>query len=346
MDVAKYAVGPESYDILSRVQISTFFSSNASRTKDQCDALAAKLLGGPISATPMQGGSSYTVGRKDVPKVVQFRSSQLDMTKIKFAQQVYDKFVPQCVYHGTEGSIYVYVWDRVPGPAFCRVRRHMFTSDLDMDQRLRQTVQDFAKSVHSYFIVSTDAHILHTMISDNFSRFFALAWVNRTPTLEPPPPGLQDKYLAILDELSLTLPDSLHSTIDVARQNLYLLLRPEFPTALQHGDILENNIHVEEATGHITGIVDWPDAFVAPSGLSLGGVEILLGIQTNKDWHFHPSHVQLRQHFWNTFNDEIGQISELDKRSIEIARLMGLLQTHGFEHNGMSGVYLEKLILV
>ncbi|OAA37000.1 Protein kinase-like domain protein [Metarhizium rileyi] len=320
MDVAKYAVGPDSYDILSRVQISNFFSSNAC-TKHQCDDLATKLLGGPVSATPIQGGNSYTVERKGATKVVQFRTSQLDMAKFGLVQQVYLQFVPHCVYHGALESLHVYIWDRVPGPAFCRVRSQIFTSDIYMEQRLSQTVQDFAK-------------------------FFALAWVNRPPNLEPPPLGLQDKYVGILNELELSLPDSLHSTIDMVRQNLYLLFRPEFPIALQHGDILENNIHIEEETGHITGVVDWHDAFVAPFGLSLGGVEILFGIQTHKDWHFHPSHVKLRQKFWDVFHSEIGQISEMNKRSIEIARLMGLLQTHGFEQNGMSGVYLKKLISV
>ena len=348
--IAKYAVGPESYDILSQVQISNFFSSNTSSTRDQCDDLAAKLLGGPVSATPIQGGNSYTVEGKEVPKVVQFRSSQLDMAKLGLVQQVYLEFVPQCVYHGALESLHVYIWNRVPGPAFCRVRQQMFTSDIDVDQRLRQTVQDFARLVNTCYMVPADfylvAYLLHTMISNSIIRFFALAWVNRPPTLEPPPLGLQNEYVALLNKLSLTLPDSLYPTIDMVRQNLHLLFRPDFPIALQHGDILENNIHVEEATGHITGVVDWPDAFVAPFGLSLGGVEILLGIQTHKDWHFHPSHVSLRQQFWDTFNSKIGQVSELDKRSIEIARLMGLLQMHGFEQNGMSGVYLKKLILL
>jgi hypothetical protein len=223
--------------------------------------------------------------------------------------------------YGTLGSLHIYIWNRVSGPAFCRVRQHMFTSDTGVDPRLGQAVHDFA-------------------------RFFASAWINRPLTRDQLPPGLQDEYVSILDELSGTLPHSLHPTIDMVKRNLYLLFRPDFPIALQHGDILENNIHVEEATGHITGVVDWPDAFVAPFGLSLGGVEILLGIQTNKDWHFHPSHVDLRQRFWDTFNNEIGQVSELDKRSMEVARLMGLLRTHGFEENGMSGVYLERLILL
>ena len=154
----------------------------------------------------------------------------------------------------------------MPGPAFCCVRRQMFTSDVDIDQRLRQ--------------------------------------------------------------------------------HLRLLFRPEFPIAVQHDDILENNIRVEEAIGHITSIVDWSGASVAPFGLSIGGVEILLGIQTHSDWHFHPSHIELRRHFWDTFHSGIGRVSELDRQSIEIARLMGLLQTYGFEENGMLGVYLEKLILL
>lgn len=115
---------------------------------------------------------------------------------------------------------------------------------------------------------------------------------------------------------------------------------------LQHGDLLENNIHVEEETGHITGVVDWQEAFVAPFGLSLVGVETLLGVQTNSDWHFHPSHVELRQLFWDTLCNEVGQVSDLDKETIDIARLMGLFQTHGFEENGRPGVYLEKLTSV
>ncbi|OAA59597.1 hypothetical protein SPI_05795 [Niveomyces insectorum RCEF 264] len=60
MDVAMFAAGPESYDHLSRLQIANFFASNTSATREQCDTLAAALLGGPVSATPIQGGSSYT----------------------------------------------------------------------------------------------------------------------------------------------------------------------------------------------------------------------------------------------------------------------------------------------
>jgi len=175
--------------------------------------------------------------------------------------------------------------------------------------------------------------------------FFASAWTKR-PTVEAPS-GLQAKYEAILDTLSIERPDSLHPTSDQVRQNLPLIFRPEFPMVLQHDDFLENNFHVDEATGHVTGIVDWVNAIVAPYGISLGGLEIVLGSQTNTNWHFHPSHIRLRQQFWDTFDGEVGEISDLDRRSMEVARLMGLLRTHGNEwKNAMSGVYLEKLLLL
>lgn len=57
------------------------------------------------------------------------------------------------------------------------------------------------------------------------------------------------------------------------------------------------NIHVDEETSHITGIVDWADAKMAPFGTSLGGLETILGVQTSSCWLFHPSHEQLRTQF-------------------------------------------------
>lgn len=145
MDISEYAVGPEDYDVLSRWQISNFFASKPPATKEECDSLAAGLLGGPVSATPMQGANSYTVERNGVSTIVQFRSSLLDMEKLELAQQVYLRFVPPGLCHGELGTVHVYVWNRVFGPAFCRVRKQMFASDKEMEQRLGQTIQDFAK---------------------------------------------------------------------------------------------------------------------------------------------------------------------------------------------------------
>jgi hypothetical protein len=151
MDVATFAAGPESYDRLSQAQISIFFSSNTTVTREECDEVAAGLLEGPVSATAIQGGTSYTVQRHQAHQVVQFRSSELNMIRLILIQQVYHKFVPRCQHHGLLGSLHVYIWDLVSGPAFCRVRREMFT--VDAEQRLSQTVRDFARSVDRCWII-------------------------------------------------------------------------------------------------------------------------------------------------------------------------------------------------
>jgi hypothetical protein len=142
MDVTTFAAGPESYDPLSQAQISNFFSSNNSVTREQCDKLAVELLGGPIFPTAIQGGTSYTVQRNQFHQVIQFRALDLDIIRLGLIQRVYDKFVPRCLYHGLLGTLHFYIWDLVSGPAFCRVRREMFT--VDAEQRLSQTVQDIA----------------------------------------------------------------------------------------------------------------------------------------------------------------------------------------------------------
>lgn len=54
------------------------------------------------------------------------------------------------------GDVHVYVWDLIPGPAFCQVRRQFLALDVKMEQRLYQTVEDFARSVGT---CSTDVHI-------------------------------------------------------------------------------------------------------------------------------------------------------------------------------------------
>jgi hypothetical protein len=204
-----------------------------------------------------------------------------------------------------------------------------------MEQRLRQTVQDFARSV--------DICNGYGLPADQ-SRFFASAWINRPAVKQPS--GLLDEYSRVLDQISQGLPERFQPKLDEVRQGLLLLFRPDYPVVVQHDDLLENNIHVDEATGHITGIVDWADAMIAPFGVSLGGLETVLGVQTSSCWHFHPNHVELRKHFWDTFYREIGQISADDRRSIEVARLFGLFRTHGFEEGDERIVYLEALCML
>lgn len=138
-------------------------------------------------------------------------------------------------------------------------------------------------------------------------------------------------YTRILDQLSQALPERFQPCLDEVRQGLPLLFRSDYPLVLNHDDLLEMNIHVDEGTGRITGIVDWADAIIAPFGTSLGGLETVLGVQTSSRWLFHPRHDYLRTQFWETFYGVIGYISDTDRRAIEVGRKFGLFRTYGFD---------------
>jgi hypothetical protein len=145
MDVSVYAAKPEAYDALSAYQIAEFFTKHG-LTRDEIDHFAANLLGSPVSATPVQGATSYTVSGDEAAQVVQFRRSQLPMRQVEVARQLYGDFVPECKSQGMFGPVYVYVANLVPRPAFCRVRSQFFSPAPTMEQRLQQTMQDFARS--------------------------------------------------------------------------------------------------------------------------------------------------------------------------------------------------------
>jgi hypothetical protein len=135
----------------------------------------------------------------------------------------------------------------------------------------------------------------------------------------------------IIDQLWQDLPERFHSKLIQVRQGLPLLFREGYPLVINHDDLLEMNIHVDVDTGHIAGIVDWAEAYVSPFGLSLGGLENIIGVQTSSGWRFHPQERHLREHFWNIFYTSIGHVSDEDRQAIEIARLFGLFRDHGFD---------------
>ncbi|KAI0408312.1 hypothetical protein F4802DRAFT_549313 [Xylaria palmicola] len=308
MDISRYAVSAQDIDALSTYQITNFFRRHESITKDDCNRTAADITGSPVSPTLVQGETSYTVaaGISQQPKVVQFRHSALNLELMNQIRQTYGEFVPDCESYGMLADVYIYVMDLVPGVAFSRARRQLLTPGVE--QRLLQTVQDFA-------------------------RFSASAWTNRPALKEPldTGPELFAHYSQILDRLSQGLPKRFRPKLDEVRQGLPLLFRSHYPMVLNHDDLLEMNIHVDTGSGRITGIVDWADAKIAPFGTSLGGLEIILGVQTSSCWFFHPNHKNLRMQFWKTFYESIGYLSDDDRRAIEIGRIFGLFRTYGFD---------------
>jgi hypothetical protein len=95
--------------------------------------------------------------------------------------------------------------------------------------------------------------MLYVWLTKDSYRFFASAWINKPAHTLEPPSGLLGEYYNILDEVSLDLPAQLQAKLDDIRQELPRLFQSSYPLVLQHDDLLENNIHVDEATGHITG---------------------------------------------------------------------------------------------
>jgi len=124
----------------------------------------------------------------------------------------------------------------------------------------------------------------------------------------------------------------------------------DWPPVPNHTDLLENNIHVDPATGSITGICDWRDAEVSPFGMSLGGLETMLGVRTmNEDgWSYFPNQKELRTQFWTTFYWCLEQTSDAQQQCIKFAMLTGLFLANGFvqdEHGNMKPATEESMDL-
>jgi len=96
----------------------------------------------------------------------------------------------------------------------------------------------------------------------------------------------------------------------------------------------------------VIGIIDWADAKISPFGVFLASIEVVLGIQTRTNWHFHPNHYSLRELFWKNFYQVIGYISKDDRRSIEVVRLFGFFREYGCEEKEHAIVYLSVLCLL
>lgn len=146
MDISQYAASAEDIDVLSVYQIKNFFRLHTSITKNDCDCAAEKIVRCLVTPTPVQGETSYTVAASTspLPKVVQFRLSTLDLDVINRARQTYGDFVPNCKSSGMLADVHIYMMDLVPGVAFSRARRQLFSSPVE--QHLLRTVQDFARS--------------------------------------------------------------------------------------------------------------------------------------------------------------------------------------------------------
>ena len=113
-------------------------------------------------------------------------------------------------------------------------------------------------------------------------------------------------------------------------QRLPGLFAQDWPMVPNHPHLLENNIYVDPDTGRLVGIFDWRYVEVSPFGMSLGGLESMLGVGRMAGWCFHTNHQALRAEFWAAFNEAAGNV---DAQRIEIARLVGIFRRNGWERS-------------
>ncbi|KIY66631.1 hypothetical protein CYLTODRAFT_354692 [Cylindrobasidium torrendii FP15055 ss-10] len=316
---------------LSKYQISRFFEKNAPATREECDLEAVRILGTPVHATSLQGGQSYTVLNSDETRVIQFRAgyAALDMEFLEHIEQAYGRFAAHHESIGRLGQLHVYVMPNVGGVSMYLARDALNKNNFSLRKR---TVQDFA-------------------------RFFASAW-NNTPRQMacPSRDSLLEQYSSELSQLHVGLPERFRPTLANLISTLPSLLQADWPLVPNHTDLLENNIHVSKETGHLVGICDWKDAVISPFGMSLGGLETMLGTHTmSRGWCYHSSQQELRDLFWETLYQEMGGVSEAQKELVNVARLTGLFLANGFDwkdglkvpaSEGFDGLcYLESVTL-
>lgn len=290
------------------MQIARFFQQNKSITQEQCNAEAQRLTGSSVSPTPSQGGSSYTVESGGL--VVQFRppNSRLDIDMLQMIESAYHGFVPRHEEQGQFGDLHVYTMNNMGGTCMYLARDDLLRNDCYL---LRFTLDDYA-------------------------RFFVSAFRNTSILMDRPQPDeLYSEYMSKLEQLRVGLPQRFHATLDNLTPKVADLFDESWPLVPNHTDLLENNIHVDPATGKITGICDWRETQVGPFGMSLAGLEVMLGIAvtSGSGWRYHPNHQALRSHFWARFYHYLGDdVSDVEKQRIETARLVGLFMTYAFEY--------------
>ena len=141
--------------------------------------------------------------------------------------------------------------------------------------------------------------------------------------------SIQSDYLSRLERIANDLPGSFQSLLSKLKSQVPSLFAHGYPIVINHWDLLENNIHVDVQTGHITGIVDWRDAKAGPFATQFWGLENIVGIRRSTRMDFHPRHVELRRLFWERLFQAIGDVSGDAIAAIRTARMAGIFLANG-----------------
>lgn len=161
------------------------------------------------------------------------------------------------------------------------------------------------------------------------ARFFALSWNAPQPVDPDYRDQLQKKYSEELTMLLAALPERFQPIIKDCLGSIDSIF--SLPMVILHQDFSSCNIMVDETTCHLTGVIDWAEAEIAPFGLKLDSIEALTGKFHLRDgWSRYDDYDNLKNLFWSTFREKSGCLSEETLCIIKLARITGLLLSRGF----------------
>jgi hypothetical protein len=161
-------------------------------------------------------------------------------------------------------------------------------------------------------------------------RFFAESWRHAQPRSPQVIEAVSLDFRRRLDILSRSLPPRFAEILRELCLALPIIFSKTYPFVLTHDDLCEMNIFVDPDSGNINGIIDWADAKVLPFGISLWGLENILGYMDSKGWHYYDKYRNLETLFWRTFEDIAGPLSDHNKEIIRITRMIGFVFRYGF----------------
>ncbi|KID96898.1 Protein kinase-like domain protein, partial [Metarhizium majus ARSEF 297] len=295
-DLLRYTPSRDAVLTVSPFVNQKFFKRNPGLTEQICVQQAAQLLGCPASSilpAPIQGASSFTVTRSDARPgdlgVVQFRdlSSPLSRDTIALARRTYGHVIPACdaAECGLSDKAHVYLMTLAGGIAFSAAQRNFYQDE--GAERLTVTVADFASFVASSLSTArqnTDDALL-SQAYEQLAVWEAALWA---------------RFQRKLAEMRARLP---------------VIFGRQFPQVLNHADLVEMNMQVDDASGGIAGIVDWENASYGAFGVAIASLE-----------------ERLRAVFYETLCAELGRHLEarrLDADDVEAARVFGLFGMYG-----------------
>lgn len=166
--------------------------------------------------------------------------------------------------------------------------------------------------------------------------FFATGW--RAAVKEPYNPARVDGKVGCSIRQRLVLLESglptfwLRARARMTRHAFDSGLLDCLPIALNHGDLLPTNIMVEHQSWRLTGLVDWAEAEYLPFGMTLYGLEHLLGFMGNDHQRFvyYEQANELRNVFWQRLRIELPELADRSKwKAMKLSREIGILLWHG-----------------